>query len=153
MTDPDGRLAQLTERMGQLGADDPAAWARSEVTENIAQQARRLVLRRLWPRAIDGWRDIAVLQRLPVTARLLGQGADPADLSRALRLAAYEAVFTVLSIVDEGYDPGAPHDAPGWRLMETEPGSDQLTGRDIGGLHESILSLDPSGNEGSDIYT
>jgi hypothetical protein len=71
--------------------------------------------------------------------RVLEQGANPADLSRTMRLAAYEAVFAVLSILDEGYDPDAPEDAPGWRLMETAE-SDRLTGRDVGGLHEDILT-------------
>jgi hypothetical protein len=89
---------------------------------------------------------------MPATARVLEQGADPSDLSRAMRLAAYEAVFTVLSILDEGYDPGAPEDAPGWRLMETEPASDQLTGRDVSGLHEDVLTLDPSHGEASDLF-
>jgi hypothetical protein len=143
---------ELTERMEQLGADDPAGWARSEIRENIAQQARYLVLRRLWPEVIDIWRDPAVLSRQSATARVLEQGANPSDLSRAMRLAAYEAVFTVLSILDEGYDPDAPEDAPGWRLMETGPLSDQLTGRDVGGLHEDVLTLDPSGLEGSDLF-
>lgn len=152
VAEPDARLSELTARMEQLGVDDPAGWARSEITENIAQQARYLFLRHLWPEAIDGWRDPAVLSRVSATARMLEQGANPDDLSRAMRLAAYEAVFTVLSILDEGFDPDAPEGAPGWRLMETGPPSDQLTGRDVGGLHEDVLSLDPSGREGSDLF-
>lgn len=55
----------------------------------------------------------------------------------------------MLSVLDEGYDPQAPADAPGWQLMETGAASKQLTGRDVRGLHEDILSLDPSGREGS----
>jgi hypothetical protein len=55
--------------------------------------------------------------------------------------------------VDEGYDPDAPEDAPGWRLMETTAASGQLTGSDVGGLHEDILMLDPSGCEGSDFLS
>jgi hypothetical protein len=129
VAEPEARLSELTARMEQLGAEDPASWARPEIQENIAQQARYLFLRRLWPEAIDGWRDPAVLSRVPTAGCVLEQGANPGDLSRAMRLAAYEAVFTVLSILDEGYDPAAPEDAPGWRLMETEAESDQLTGR------------------------
>ena len=59
----------------------------------------------------------------------------------------------MLSVLDEGHDPEAPGDAPGWQLMETGAASDELTGRDVGGLHESILSLDPSGREGSDLFS
>ena len=61
-------------------------------------------------------------------------------------------MFAVLSILDEGYDPDAPEDAPGWRLLEGEAESDQLTGRDVGGLHEDTLTLDPSRREGSDLF-
>lgn len=152
VAEPDARLTGLTARMQQLGADDPAGWASSEIGENIAQQARYLFLRRLWPQAIDIWRDPAVLSRQSAARCVLDQGADATDLSRAMRLAAYEAVFKVLSILDEGYDPDAPEDAPGWRLMETGPPPHQLTGRDVDGLHEDVLTLDPSGRDGSDLF-
>jgi hypothetical protein len=152
MTDPHTEIAELTARMRELGANDPESWASSQIKENIAQQARYLLLRQLWARGIDGWRDHAALRRVPVTARLLDNNADPYDLSQALRLAAYEAVFALLSVLDEGHDPEAPDDAPGWQLMETDATSGELTGRDVGGLHESILSLDPSGREGSDLF-
>lgn len=148
----DARVTALTQRMTQLGANDAAGWARSEVEENIAQQARYLVLRHLWARAIDSWQDPSVLRRVPATARLLEQGVNPADLSRAMRLAAYEAVFGVLSVIDEGSDLDAPGDAPGWCLMETESQSNGLTGRNLGGLHEDLLGIDPSGREGSDLF-
>ncbi|MBO0806985.1 MAG: hypothetical protein J2P32_01610 [Actinobacteria bacterium] len=41
------------------------------------------------------------------------------------------------------------------RQADTTPTSgpsDDLIGRDVGGLHEDILSLDPSGREGSDLF-
>src|SRR5215469_18717901 len=87
VAEQDARLSELTARMEQLGTDGPAGWARSEVQENIAQQARYLFLRRLWPEAIDGWRDPAVLSRVPAAANVLEQGASPGDLSRAMCLA------------------------------------------------------------------
>lgn len=71
MAEPQTRLSELTGRMQQLGAEDPASCARSEVEENIAQQARYLFLRRLWPEAIDGWRDPAVLFRVSAAGRVL----------------------------------------------------------------------------------
>jgi hypothetical protein len=93
-----------------------------------------------------------LLSRVSASARVVEQGANPKDLGRAPCRAAYEAVFTVLSILGEGYDPSAPEDAPGWRLTETGPPSDQLTGRDISNLHEDILTLDPSDRAGSDLF-
>jgi hypothetical protein len=41
MTD-EQRVADLTELLTRLGATDPAAWARSEVEEDIPQVARYL---------------------------------------------------------------------------------------------------------------
>lgn len=90
-----------------------------------------------------------MLERDPITARLLAEGASREAITQALRLAAYTAVFTVLHRIDEGHDPDAPDDAPGWSLIEVT-GDETPTGRDVGGLHEDLLSLDPSGREGAD---
>lgn len=47
MADDGARLTALTQRMADLGAPDPGQWASSELAEDIAQQARFLVLRSL----------------------------------------------------------------------------------------------------------
>ncbi|MGW5366638.1 hypothetical protein [Actinopolymorpha pittospori] len=151
MAETNARLAALTERMAALGADDPEGWARSEINENIPQQARYLVLRRVWE-DIVAWREPEVLGRVPPAARLLAEGASPATVTTALMTAAYEAAFAVVSIVDEGCDPEAPDDAPGWALVEVDPGG-RPTGRDVGGLHEDLLGTDPSGQEGRDFLS
>jgi hypothetical protein len=143
-------MDDLTRRMSELGAPDPASWARSEINDNIPQQARYLFLRNIWPQLIDRYADESVIRRLPATARLLDAGASMADLALALRSVAYETAFAVVDRVDEGYDPDAPRDSPGWRLMETD--AERLTGRAVGSLHESLLSLDPSGREGADLW-
>jgi hypothetical protein len=45
----DARRAEaLVERFRELGAEEPEAWALSEVEENIPQLARFILLRRLW---------------------------------------------------------------------------------------------------------
>jgi hypothetical protein len=60
---------------------------------------------------------------------------------------AYSTTFGLLCHLDEHYDLEAPDDAPAWSLVEmTREG--QPTGREVGGLHESLLSMDPSGREG-----
>ncbi len=143
-------MDDLARRMADLGAPDPDSWAESEITENIAQQARYIFLRSIWPEIIDPYSDESVVRQIPAAARLLDAGASMAHLSTALRAVAYETAFGVVERVDEGRDPEAPDDAPGWLLMETDA-EPKLTGRDIGGLHESLLSLDPSGREGSDL--
>jgi len=53
-------------------------------------------------------------------------------------------------------DVDSPPEAPGWMLVEiktAEDGEYESTGRHIGGLHESLLSADPSGREGSDLFS
>ena len=143
-------MDDLVRRMRDLGAPDPESWARSEVNGDVAQQARFLVLRPIWADAIDPLGTEDVIRRHPAGARLLDAGTAPADLATLLRAVAYETAFYVLDRIDAGGDLDAPEDAPGWLLMETN-GDGEPTGRGVGGLHESILSLDPSGREGSDL--
>ena len=55
-------------------------------------------------------------------------------------------------VIDEGYDPDAPHDSPGWALTETSADSETITGRAVGGLHESLLQVDPEGREAAESW-
>lgn len=143
-------MDELTKRLTDLGAPDPAGWAASEIRENIAQQARFIFLRKIWPEDIDGWARADIIGRIPAGARLIDAGARLEDLTLLVRAIAYETAFSVINRIDEGYDPGAPPDAPGWILMETDANG-KPTGRDVGGLHEDLLMLDPTGREGSDL--
>ena len=144
----------LTERMRHLGAPDPESWADSEMRENIPQEARWLILRALWP-TIDSFSREG-MRASPAAARLLDAGADPGDLSTAMRYAAMSGVFGALVTIDEMTAMGAPRNAPGWLLMETryDPDANDYvpTGRTVGGLHESLSSADPSGREASDLF-
>src|SRR5689334_15440978 len=123
-------VRRLTDRMRELGAPDPASWASSEVEEDIAQQARFLFLRSIWPRMIDPYGDPDVLRRYPAFSRLLDGGADADDLARGARAVAYETAFELLYHLDYGADEDAPPDAPGWHLHETDADG-ELTGRDV----------------------
>jgi hypothetical protein len=143
-------MDELSRRMAELGAPDPSSWAASEVRENLPQQARFLFLRAMWHKDIDQYGSEAIIRAFPAGARLLDAGASPGDLSRLLRAIAHEAVFSVVNRIDEGHDPDAPGDSPGWVLVETD--QDAPTGRVVGGLHEDLLRLDPSGRDGSDLW-
>lgn len=81
-----------------------------------------------------------------IVRRLIADGVDRRDLQRLARWVAYVTVFEIINRVDEGYDPNLAEDLPGWRLMEVV--GEEVTGRDVGGLHESLLQTDPSGREG-----
>jgi hypothetical protein len=104
-------------------------------------------MRDLWPDLIHTWRDPDVLARVPATKALLDAGLTPDAVSRAMCLAAYEAVFGTLRELTGG--DGAPDGAPHVALMEVDA-SGNPTGREAGGLHEDLLSLDPTGREGAD---
>jgi hypothetical protein len=145
----DDALAALTQRMTELGAPEPSSWAGSELREGIPQQARYLVLRRIWADALTPWRDLSVLRRNEALVQLLDQGTDQELLAEALRGVVFDAVTEIVMIIDAGYDPDAPDNAPGWTLAETDSGGN-TTGRLIGGLHESLLEADPNGVEASD---
>jgi hypothetical protein len=150
VNDGEDALAALTERMVELGAPDPASWASSEIKQGIAQQARYLVLRRIWAKALTPWRDPRALRRNDALKQLVDQGADPDLLAEAVRGIVFDAVVDVVMVIDEGYDPDAPADAPGWTLAETDRAS--ATGRQVGGLHESLLEVDPNGIETDDFW-
>ncbi|MBO0819161.1 MAG: hypothetical protein J2P30_28830 [Actinobacteria bacterium] len=151
MNSDEDALVALTQRMAELGAPEPDSWASSEIREGIPQQARYLVLRRIWANTLMPWRDPGVLHRNEALARLLDRGADQELLAEALRGVVFDAVSGVIMVIDEGYDPDAPDGAPGWTLAET--GSDgNATGRRVGGLHESLLDVDPNGVEAADFW-
>lgn len=146
---PIERDYDLTQRMRELGADDPQAWASSEIDEDIAQEARWLVIRQV--REAVTWSS-ENLRSLPEVARLLDAGADPAAVLAAVREVAREAAFSVLEVIDEGGAPDAPDDAPSWALMELRIGSDgeaAFSGRDVGALHESLGFPDADGRYSS----
>lgn len=135
-----------------LGADDPEGWAVSEITENIPQLARFLALRSVWPELIDTWAAPGSLETIPAANRLLSNGANRDDLAQLVRSTTYEAVFDLLyRLTAHGHDDAAPDNSPGWRLMEITA-TGELTGRAIQSLHESLLSMDPSGRDGQDLF-
>ncbi|MEU1077300.1 MULTISPECIES: hypothetical protein [unclassified Streptomyces] len=127
------------------------AWARSEIDENQPQLARFVLLRSLWRGAIDGWAAPGALEQVPAARRLLDAGADRDDLVVLARAIAYEAVFAVVDELDCGGDVNVSGVDVGWAVMES--GEDGCsTGRPLSGLHEDLLTMDPSGRDGADMW-
>ena len=155
------KAQKLIERMKELGAPDAEEWVRSEVTEDIPQVARFLILRRLW-REMDMWRDdadtllkhvLAEAERNPdgyfadagrAIQKMLAAGIEIEDIARVARMAAYEAMFSLVQVIDDGGDPDSGDDLPGWALAEIDANGEG-TGRVVDALHESILELNPEG--------
>src|SRR4051812_13061607 len=101
------------ERFKELGAQDPKEWARSEISDNIPQLARFMVLRALWREGISPWMDAGALREVAAARRLIDAGADPHDVLLVARAGAYEAVAAAVHILDEGGDPDARESDPG----------------------------------------
>ncbi|MEU9135169.1 hypothetical protein AB0D33_04205 [Streptomyces sp. NPDC048404] len=144
----------LRSRFRALGVADPVDLIKSEVIEDLPWLTRSLLLRSLWKGAIDGWTDPGSLDQLPAAQRLLAAGADREDLVRLVRAVAYEAVFATLEELDAG---GGAHVSPvseaesGWVVVESgEDGTP--TRRPLSGLHEDLLTMDPSGRDGADLW-
>jgi hypothetical protein len=88
------------------------------------------------------------VDNLPAAQRAIDSGADPQDLARIARAAAYETAFAMLSLL-AGDEPA--EGLPTWALEEIDARG-QPTGRHLGGLDEDLLGLDPSGREGRDLW-
>lgn len=161
------RALALIEALKAHGAIDAEEWARSEVSENIAQLTRFLILQRIWSREIAPWSDEPKrwLDRfiqyatprpskifkprppLPLfgdaasaVARLREAGVSEEDLGLIARLIAFSVAFDVVNLIDEGRLSDTEGELPGWRLMEIGPDG-APTARDVGGLHESLLGM------------
>jgi len=160
------KTGELISKLRDLGADRPELWARAEVSAEASPQlVRFLILRKFWPLLIDGWsrdpdswmgRMIEAAERNPkghfadaglAMKRMKACGVSVADIVSVLRMASFEAAFGVLDLFDEGCDLDAPPDFPTWCIMEADPDGN-LTGRHITSLHESLLTMDPSGRDG-----
>jgi hypothetical protein len=158
---------RLVEQFRIAGADDPEGWARSEISEDIPQLARFCFLRSVWPHVIDrrrqqtDWIDDAIsrAERDPkgyfadagmAIKEALAHGITRDELASIARMIAYETAFDMVHRIDVGEDEEYNPDNgyPAWTLSEV--GSDEEpTGRALDALHEDLLSIDPSGREGS----
>ncbi|HEV2126616.1 MAG TPA: hypothetical protein VGW38_27975 [Chloroflexota bacterium] len=122
--------------------------------ETASDDPRAVFLRLVWE-AIRGWNE-GNINNIPAASRAVTAGAAAKDVALAMNAAAYEAVFQVLSLIDERGDAEAELDAPGWALVaavESDDGS--VTPTDLYALsfmHESLLTADPTGVEGADLF-
>lgn len=142
-------LTELTSRFQSLGADEPEGWASSELGENFPQTARFLFLRALWRRLEEQLEEVD-----GAVNRVLVAGGSRQDIRRALASSLYSVAFDFAYLLDEPDGRGhstepytdVAEDEPRWVLMEASPDGD-VTGRVVGGLHESLLEMAPGGEE------
>ncbi|MHC5010500.1 MAG: hypothetical protein ACYTG6_06040 [Planctomycetota bacterium] len=154
-------LDQLTALFRRLGADDPEAWARSQIEEGIPQLARYLFLRQAWRSVVSEddttWIDarIARAEQQPegpyagsgrALERLRALGATDEELTDLVRGMQATLLFELCYLLDEPGDLEADVGVDlRWTLVQTnEEGA--VLGH-IAGLHESVLETDPMGRE------
>ena len=75
------------------------------------------------------------IRNYPAAARAIDSGANPEDVARAMAAASYEATFNVLFVLT------AEEDIDALALS----GAANM-------LHEDLLSADPTGREGQDLF-
>jgi hypothetical protein len=148
---------ELSELFQRLGAHNPDLWAQSQIEENIPQLARFLFLRQAWKLIVnDGdfsW--ISEMRRVdsnkpggdigPAINRLLAAGGKQNDLTRVVRVMQWHLFSGLCQLLD---DPGHLESEVGdvaWRLFQIDENDLPVTV--IGGLVESILETDPTGQE------
>ena len=159
---------ELTDLFARLGAPEPGSWARSQVKEGIPQLMRLLFLKCAWNEVNrDGdtsWitREVSDANAEPATPyaglglgldHCLKQGVDPLVLNEMIRCAQAQMIFRIGYLLDDAYfgnlderDNFEDLDDVSWGLFQTDEEGRPI-GPAIGGLHESVLSLDPTGRE------
>ena len=152
--------AELSEIFRMLGASDPDDWASSEIDEGIPQLARFLFLKGAWDRIVTdddtSWID-NVISNVPSDSihpysgaahsirRMIAAGVSKSDIAQLVRSTQAEFLFDLCYMMD---DPGAVagnEDLINWAFVELD--DDDNAGRQINGLHESVLETDPTGRE------
>lgn len=145
------RARELTRLFRSLGTEDAESWARSEISENIPQLARFLVLNIIRKHALDYWRLTGVLDEVAkenktverLIKHLRQSGFRDAEIELFAQRVAAITAWQIVHTLDEGCDVDATERLPGWSLGEVDADGNG-TGRNIGGLHESFYEFDPT---------
>jgi hypothetical protein len=148
---------ELAELFRKLGAQDPEAWAHSQIAEGFPQLARYLFLRQAWRRVIgpDDRSWVSEMRRTdpkgpggdigPAITRLLAAGGREDDLTTVVRVMQWRLLSGLCVLLD---DPGELESEVAdiaWQLFLVDKNDAPVTS--INGLNESVLETDPTGRE------
>lgn len=153
-TDLDG-LAALFRK---LGADDPEAWARSQVNEGIPQLARFVLLRSMWDATArdPSWIDRAINARPrrdddpgsglgPAVQRALAAGASRDDLHEIVRVMQWEALAGICLMLDGNVAHNPDLDGLHFGAFALDENDEPIDR--VHGLVESLFETEPGVTE------
>ena len=148
---------ELADLFDKLGAQDPAGWAHSQVSEGIPQLARFLFLREAWKLVVKET-DLSWISEVgqtkgdgpgdaigPAINRLMSANVSREDLSIVVRVMQWRLLSGLCCLVD---DPGVLErevDDIAWRLFQVDEDGRPIVA--LGCLIESVLETDPTGRE------
>ena len=151
---------ELAALFRRLGASNPEEWARSEITEGIPQLARYVFLRQAWRNVVSegdtSWIANAIngAKAKPnepyagvghALAMLKRRGATDAELTDLVRGMQAELLFSLCYLLEDPGDLESEVSHIAWALAQVDDEGNVVGS--IGGLHESVLEMDPTGRE------
>jgi hypothetical protein len=155
--DPD-ELRSLTEVFRRAGATDPESWARSQLAEGIPQLAIFSFAKALWSGVTseddEKWIDQEIewaksrprdpcAQSGPALEEMLAKGVSRQAITDLLRVFEYAMLYHACSILDGARVEDVP--ITDWTLHQVDKDGKPVA--IIQGLHEVLLSMDPTGRE------
>jgi hypothetical protein len=123
------------------------------VTEKVDTRSR--LLQQVWSEIRS--HHESTVRSYPCAARAIEAGAAPDDLVTAMTAASYETAFRLLFLLSaEHAEEGDSEATIGWTLAEADllaSGKALPNGSSaLASLHEDLLSSDPTGLEGQDLF-
>lgn len=151
-------LRRLTEVFQKYGANDPESWARSQLEEGIPQLAIFCFAMALWEGIIGeddtSWIDVDIqwakskptapcAQSGRALEEMLAKGVSPQAITDLVRVYQFNALYHACALIDGSRAVDLP--VNNWTLHQTAENGENVA--IIQGLHEVLLSLDPTGRE------
>lgn len=161
MGSEEGRVARLADVLRKLGCPDPEGTAGSEVQDEIPRTAIFVFLREAW-RRVASEEDVAwieeendIARKAPMDpfsgaglalARLRGRGATNEEIAHLVRAMQASLLLALCSLIDDGPE-GVEAEAPDVRWALCAIDEEGVPTSQMAGLHESVLTADPTGRE------
>jgi hypothetical protein len=151
-------LRELTDVFRKYGADDPDAWAKSQLEEGIPQLAIFCFTKAIWEGVVDendsSWIDREIewaknypndpcAQVGPALEEMLAKGVNRQTITDLVRVMQYGVLYHICSLIDGSQIADLP--VNNWRLHQMDENGRPIAS--LQGLHEVLLGMDPTKRE------